>query len=176
MPQPAFDADDKVEKAKAREMIKMVNSINTTLAALPGHTDASPRVDCVTCHRGLAVPKTLQAVLAETIDKRGVDAAIAQYRELREKEAFTGRYDFSEATLNELARAQNEKKNADAAIALLEANSEVNPKSQTIDFQLGELYRGKGDNEKALARYKAALEKNPNDPRAKARVAELEKK
>jgi photosynthetic reaction center cytochrome c subunit/tetratricopeptide repeat protein len=177
MPQPAFDADDKVEKQKAREMIKMVNTINTTmLAALPGHTETSARVDCVTCHRGLPVPRTLQSVLTETLDKGGVDAAIKQYRDLREKEGLSGHYDFSETTLNEVARAQNEKGNVDAAIALLEVNSELNPKSQTIDFQLGEYYRSKGNTEKALARYKAAVEKNPNDARAKARVAELEKK
>jgi hypothetical protein len=176
-PQPVFDVDDKIEKQKAREMIKMVDTINNTmLAALPGRTAASPKVDCVTCHRGLPVPSTLRTTLTETLDKNGIDAAVKQYRDLREKDLTSGRYDFGESSLTELARAQNEKGNVDAAIRLAELNAEFFPKSENLNVQLGELYLAKGDKDKALARFKMALEANPNNNRAKTRVAELEKK
>jgi hypothetical protein len=51
-------ADDKKTKQTARVMIKMVLSINDTLTtALGKSADGQLRVQCVTCHRGLAIPK-----------------------------------------------------------------------------------------------------------------------
>ena len=41
-------------------------------------------VDCVTCHHGLAIPKSLQATLLEIVDAKGTPAAIVRYRELRQ--------------------------------------------------------------------------------------------
>ena len=54
-------------------------------------------------------------------------------------------------------------------------NAEFYPKSAEIDLRLGELFIKKGDTEKAIASFKAALEKQPNNPRAKQRLAELSK-
>ncbi len=55
-----FKSDDKSAKKKARQMMKMVEEINTKLlTAVPDRVDPPVRVDCVTCHHGLAVPKTL---------------------------------------------------------------------------------------------------------------------
>lgn len=176
-PQPVFELDDKIEKQKAREMIRMVDTINNTmLAALPGRTPASANVDCVTCHRGLPIPKTLRTILAETVEQSGVDAAVTQYRELREKDMATGRYDFSEPTLIEVARAQAGKGNLDVALKLAELDAEFYPKSENLDMQLGDLYLQKGEKDKAFSRFKMALEQNPNSNRAKARIADLEKK
>ena len=55
-------------------------------------------------------------------------------------------------------------------------NGEYYPKSDDIDFQIGELYLARDEKDKALERYKIALEKEPANHRAKARIAELEKK
>ena len=50
--------DDKDTKKKARVMMKMVGSINMTLAAEMGKPAAElQRVQCSTCHRGSAIPK-----------------------------------------------------------------------------------------------------------------------
>ena len=54
---PASDA--KQTKKTARVMLKMVNDINNTLGAQLGKpaTDVV-KVQCITCHRGSATPKT----------------------------------------------------------------------------------------------------------------------
>ena len=50
--------DDKDTKKKARVMMKMVGSINMTLASEMGKPAAElQRVQCATCHRGAAIPK-----------------------------------------------------------------------------------------------------------------------
>ena len=50
--------DDKETKKKARVMMKMVGSINMTLASEMGKPAAElQRVQCATCHRGAAIPK-----------------------------------------------------------------------------------------------------------------------
>ncbi len=40
-------------------------------------------------------------------------------------------------------------------------NGEFYPKSAEIDFQIGELHRMRGERDKALQRYRTALEKAP---------------
>lgn len=170
-----FAADEKPAKVKARAMLRMVNQLNTdVLPQLPAR--ATPRVDveCSTCHRGMALPKSLQTTLFEIIDKEGTAAAVAKYRELR-RDTTTGRYNFGEWEINELARRLNEAGKSDAAIAMLELNGAFNPKSPEIDFLLGELHRMRGERDKAIQRYKAALEKAPQHQGAKQRLAELEK-
>ena len=59
------------------------------------------------------------------------------------------------------------------AIAILEMNAEFNPRSVTIAFELGELYRQRGDKDKAIASYQRALQINPDNPAARQRLAEL---
>ncbi len=51
--------DDKQTKKTARVMMKMVGDINNTLGSQIGKAAADVvRVQCVTCHRGAAIPKT----------------------------------------------------------------------------------------------------------------------
>ena len=69
-----------------------------------------------------------------------------------------------------------EAKNTSAAIAILEMNGEYYPKSAEIDFLIAELCLAREEKDKALQRYKMTLEKAPDHVRAKARIAELEKK
>jgi tetratricopeptide (TPR) repeat protein len=172
-----FESDEKVAKQKARAMMRMIETINTTLLPqLPGRSQPAVAVDCVTCHRGLAVPKTIETVLLDAVARDGAAAAVRRYRDLRAKDTLTGRWDFDEWRVNEVARILVERKNPDAAIALLEMNGEFYPASTAIDLQLGELYAARGEAAKALARFKAALEKDPNNARAKRMIAELEAK
>lgn len=76
---------------------------------------------------------------------------------------------------NELARRLTEASNTAAAIAILEMNGELNPKSADIEFTLGELHRGRGETGQAIQRYRAALEKNPQHQGAKRWLSELSK-
>jgi tetratricopeptide (TPR) repeat protein len=171
-----FASDEKPAKVKARAMLNLVHDLNTTvLAKLPARAEPRVEVSCATCHRGLALPKSLQTTLFEVIAKDGVQAAVDRYRSLRQDMA-AGRYSFEEWEINELARRLVEAKNTDAAIAMLELNGEFNPKSAAIDFQLGELHRERGERDKAIARYRAVVAKMPQNKMAIQRLAELEKK
>jgi tetratricopeptide (TPR) repeat protein len=170
----AFDSDDKPAKRKARFMLRMVDSLNrVVLAALPGRSDPPVTIQCVTCHRGLPKPATIQTVLMKTIEESGVDSAIKQYRGLRERTALNGYFDFTEWRINELARGLVAAGKTVEAIAILEMNAEFNPRSVTIAFELGELYRQRGDKDKAIASYQRALQINPDNPAARQRLAEL---
>lgn len=171
-----FASDDKTAKVKARAMLHMVDQLNNTLlAGVPSRAEPRVSVGCATCHRGLALPKSLQTTLFEIVEKDGADAAAARYRALRRDTMTTGKYNFGEWEINELARRLTDAGNTAAAIAVLEMNGEFYPKSADIDFTLGELHRGRGETEKAVARYRAAVEKNPRHQGAKRWMTELTK-
>ena len=68
----SFASDDKASKIKARSMLRMVEQLNSvTLAQLPSRAQPQAVVDCATCHRGMAVPRSLQTTLFEAIDSKG---------------------------------------------------------------------------------------------------------
>jgi tetratricopeptide (TPR) repeat protein len=170
-----FPSDAKPAKNTARVMMQMTAELNSMWMPQV-KTDAAHRlqVSCAMCHHGKAEPYSIQGVLRETIGQRGVAAATAQYRELRER--FYGRdaYDFGEQALNALAQSlADEKKTADA-LALLELNAEFNPKSPTVHGLLAAAHEQAGHKDQAIAAYKKVLELAPNDERAKRKLAELQ--
>jgi tetratricopeptide (TPR) repeat protein len=172
-----FSADDKPAKLKARAMLRMTDEINTTLLPkLPSRAEPRVNVECVTCHHGVRLPKSLQTTLFEIAATDGAAPAIARYRALRSSDTLSGKYNFGEWEINELARRLAEAKKPEAAVALLEMNGEFYPKSAAIDIFIGELRLAAGDRDKALASFRQALAKSPDDARLKARIAELEKK
>jgi tetratricopeptide (TPR) repeat protein len=165
--------DDKQTKLTARFMIRMADSLNrVVLAALPKRHEPTVTVSCVTCHHGSPLPQTIDAALAETIERQGVDSAIARYRSLRANMA-GGRYNFTETPINELAQSLAARGRTPDAVALLTMNQEFWPNSPDVDFTFGEVYRRAGDKDNAIARYRAVLTKRPNDMRAHQRLQEL---
>ena len=171
-----FASDDKPAKLKARAMLKMTEQINKNLLAeVPSRAEPRVEVNCATCHRGLALPKSLQTKLFEIVQTDGTDAAVARYRQLRKDDTLSGKYNFGEWEINELARRLVEAGNRPAAIAILDMNGEYYPKSASIDNQLGQQFEAAGDKAKALQHYRQALEKDPNNQLAKNRIAALEK-
>ena len=168
-----FTLDDKVEKEKARFMMRMTREINSDLLADIPQPAAQIDVGCITCHRGSTLPQTIDAVLAFTIDTASVDAATRQYRQLRQTALSNGRYDFSEGPMNDLARRLAAARKFPEAVAILEMNSEFHPNSAGIDVQLGDVYRTMGERERAIVRYRMALEKQPNNQNARRRLDEL---
>jgi tetratricopeptide (TPR) repeat protein len=168
-----FKSDDKIQKRKARFMLQMVAKLNNKiLPDLPERHDPRIVMRCVTCHRGSPLPQALDAVLTDIIDRHGVDSAIARYKELRENME-SGRYDFSELSVNELARTLAGNGKTDAAIAMLEMNQGYNASSADIDYALGGLYLTKGDKDKAVAHYRAATTRRPQDTRSKHKLDSL---
>jgi len=170
-----FASDDKPAKLKARAMLKMTDAINTSLLAdVPSRADPRVEVNCATCHRGLALPKSLQTTLFEIVQKDGAPAAVARYKELR-ADTTTGKYNFGQWETMELARRLVGAKNTSAAIAILDMTGEYYPKSPEVDYQIGEIRVMRGEKDLALASLRRALEKAPGDARLKARIAEVEK-
>lgn len=170
----SFESDEKPAKQKARFMIRMVDSLNRfVLAAIPGRSDPPVSIQCVTCHRGLSKPATLEAVLMRTIERSGVDSAIRQYRGLRERSALNGYFDFTEWRVNELARHLVAAGKIPEAIAILEMNAEFNPRSVSIQLELGDLYRQLGERDKAITAFQRALQLNPDNQQARQRLTDL---
>ena len=173
----AFPSDVKPVKLQARAMLRMVDQLNgQLLAALPSRVEPRVEVTCATCHRGLPLPKTQQTTLFEIARRAGGAPAVARYRQLRAEQMHTGRYNFGEWEINELARRLTEAKDPAAAIAILELNAEFYPKSASIDFMLAELHLEAGDREKAVRRYQMTLEKAPTHQAARRRLDELQKR
>lgn len=168
-----FASDDRENKRKAREMIRMTDSINTRfLASLPGRDDPPTNVTCVTCHRGVMKPTMIETVLLRTTAASGIDSAIARYRVLRNDMA-SGRYNFGEGPVTEASRQLSAQgKHADA-IKLMEMLQEFYPSSANIDFAIAGFQEAAGNRDAAIARYRAILAKNPNDRRAQQALQRL---
>lgn len=160
-----FASDEKLTKRKAREMLRMVEAINSEhLASLPGRSEPEIRVGCATCHRGLPKPVTLQSVLIAAADSGGVDAAIAKYHELRDEYYGSYSYDFSERPLLDVAQSVSRSIGAAAAVKLLLINAELFPNSVETEVGLGQAYNEMGEKEAAIQHLERALELAPDAP------------
>ncbi len=158
-----FVSDDKREKKIARAMLAMVIEINGTLIPKAG-IESPIRVQCATCHHGVNRPETLADVLKREIRSGGVDSAKVEYLALRERYYGSGAYDFKPRSLNEVAEwLSNERKNNDAAIAIMKFNIEQDPNVANSFNLLGRLQMAKGDKPAAIASFRRAIELDPND-------------
>jgi tetratricopeptide (TPR) repeat protein len=168
-----FAADDKEPKKTARLMLQMVGGINHDYLA---KLTSTPPVEaqCVTCHHGLAKPRTLNSVLAEAIDQKGIEAAVALYRELRTKYYGGAQYDFGETSLNLLTESLLSQKKTKEAVAIMELSFEANhPDSVWSYHMLAMAHQANGQTDKALADYQKAFELHPDDDWAKQQIAAL---
>jgi tetratricopeptide (TPR) repeat protein len=168
-----FASDEKDTKKTARAMLRMVEAINLEYIAKMGRT--SPvHVECVTCHHQLSIPKTMNALLAETIDKKDIQAAIVLYRDLRKNDLGSGRYDFGETSLNILTESLLKQNKAKEAVAIMELNVEVNtPPSGWAYSLLAMSHAANKEVEKAKVDYQKILELNPQDEWAKKQLEQL---
>lgn len=168
-----YASDDKETKRQARYMLRMVDSINLKLlAALPVRDNPPTTIGCVTCHRGVSKPTTIEAVLLSSTADAGVDSAIARYKTLRTDMA-SGRYNFTEQPVIEVARKLGAQQKGADGIKLLEMLQEFYPNSANIDFEIAGLQLAAGNRDAAIARYRAMLQKNPNDRRAQGALQRL---
>ena len=144
----------------ARQMMAMTREMNARVQQATGN--AAAKVECVTCHRGVPIPRQISDILSGTLRDQGAGAAVAQYRELRER--FYGRqaYDFSEDTLVALAQRITTSR-PDDAIALLQLNLEFNPGSARTYSAIAFAYTRKYDDETAISFYQKALAIEPNN-------------
>ena len=123
----AVTATGKLRLEVAREMIAMTADANARVAAATATGDGT-RVSCVTCHRGVPVPRQLRDMILETAVQQGPEAAVSQYRDLRARYFGGQAYDFSETTLLAVAERLAQGRPA-AAIAIADLNLEFHPRS-----------------------------------------------
>src|SRR5215469_4043557 len=168
-----YASDEKESKRTARAMLRMVEAINQQYIAKLGR-QTPKQVGCVTCHHGLSKPTTMDAVLAETLEAKGIPAAIAQYRDLKKKYYGGGEYDFGETPLNQLTESLLKQHKTQAAVAIMELNVEVNtPPSLWTYNLLAMAHAANKETDKAKADYQKILELNPQDAFAKKQLEEL---
>jgi tetratricopeptide (TPR) repeat protein len=147
------------KKDIARAMMAMTREINAKVqAAVPD----AVAVQCVTCHRGVAIPRQLSEIISQTLKEKGSDAAIAQYRELRKQYYGREAYDFGEGTLLTIAQQISNNKPSDA-IQLLQLNLEFSPRSAATYAAISFAYTRKLDDDAAIANLEKALEIEPEN-------------
>jgi hypothetical protein len=166
-------SDEKPTKKAARGMMLLAREINTKLPEAVGKSaDATTRVGCATCHRGVPIPKQITDIVT---DAGAATAGLAKYKELRDKFYGGQSYDFSEGSLIAVAQRANTANKADDALAYLNANLEYYPKSSRTYAMIGQVKNAKGDKPGAIAAMEKAVELDPNNAQAKTQLENLKK-
>jgi tetratricopeptide (TPR) repeat protein len=167
-------SDEKPAKKTARQMLVLAREINDKLPSAVGKpADATTRVGCMTCHRGVAIPRQLTQILSDTSNAKGVEAAVAQYRELRSRYFGSMAYDFSEAGLITVAQAALGADHADSAVTWLNLNLEFYPKSSRTYQVLAQVHQRKNDKDSAIKDLEKAVELDPNNNQARQQLQQL---
>jgi len=161
------------KKDIARQMIAMTRDLNSRVQTVTGKsaTEAT-QVKCVTCHRGVPIPRQLSEIVSQTLREKGVAAAAEQYRDLHLR--FYGRaaYDFGEDTLVGVAQPLASAR-ADDAIALLKLNLEFYPQSSKTYAAIAFAYTRKYDDPTAITYYEKAVELDPNNGVIRGQLEQL---
>lgn len=164
----SFDwASDELEhKVVARGMMTMTRGLNSEL--LPAATGKpGGQVRCITCHRGLEDPRTLDVVLLDTIDQDGVEVGIARYLELRDEYYGSGSYDFSPSVLTGVAEMVAQGKgDMDGAMLILDLAADENPDDWATYLMRSQILIFQGDKEGAISNAKRVLELDPDNEQA----------
>ncbi len=157
----------------ARAMIAMTRDLNAKVQAATGKAPAeATQVTCVTCHRGVAVPGQLSDIIAKTALADGPDAAIAQYRDLRQRYYGGQAYDFREDTLldagEKLIRVKPQN-----AIPILRVNLEFYPKSVRSYAEIAFAYTRGLDDEAAIVELEKAVAIEPDNGTIRGQLEQL---
>ena len=169
-------SDEKPTKKAARGMMTLAREINSRLPEAIGKpADATTRVGCATCHRGVPIPKQITDIVTEAAANGGAPAGLAKFKELREKFYGGQSYDFSEGGLIAIAQRANTAGKPDDALTYLNANLEYYPKSARTYQTLAAVKNAKGDKAGAVAALEKAVEIDPNNAQAKTQLENLRK-
>jgi tetratricopeptide (TPR) repeat protein len=171
---PRGSGQPEPKKAIALAMMAMTRDLNAKIQEATGKpANETARVECVTCHRGVATPQPLSAIILRTVAEKGGAAAADQYRNLRKQYYSRDAYDFSEDALLDMVQRVVQGK-PDDAIALLRMNLEFNPQSAKTYALLGFAYTRKVDDDSAMANLKKSLELDPTNAMVRGRLEQLE--
>ncbi|HEU4596241.1 MAG TPA: FKBP-type peptidyl-prolyl cis-trans isomerase [Pyrinomonadaceae bacterium] len=101
---------------------------------------------------------TISEVLSRTLKERGVEAMVAQFRELKGKggDIYTNELDMNAWGYRLLGNKQTKE-----AVEVFKLNVEAYPQSANVYDSLAEAYLALGEKQLAIDNYKKALELNP---------------
>ena len=111
--------------------------------------------------------------LRETLRTRGLDAMIAQYKELGRSSST--KYIFNDGALNRIGYDLLERDRVSDAITVFKLNAEEYPKVANVYDSLAEAYAKAGNRQLAIENYKRSLELDPKNQNAIDHLKELEK-
>ena len=169
-------SDEKPTKKAARGMMVLAREINSKLPEAVGKSaDATTRVGCATCHRGVPIPKQIADIVTDAAASGGATAGLAKFKDLRTQFYGGQSYDFSEGSLILIAQRANTANKADDALAYLNANLEYFPKSARTYVTMAQVKNAKGDKPGAIAALEKAVELDPTNAQAKAQLETLKK-
>ena len=115
--------------------------------------------------------EALSEVLLKTIDARGIDEAVAEYR--RQKARGFGDLYTNEGDLNALGYRLLRRKRVPDAIEILKLNVEAYPDSANVYDSLGEAYFVSGNTPQAIQNYEKSLSLDPANTNAAMMLKKL---
>lgn len=170
---PRGSGEAEPKKEIARAMMAMTRDLNSKVQEATGKPSSEmTRVECVTCHRGVAIPQPLSAIILRTVAAKGGAAAVEQYRDLRKQYYSRAAYDFSEDALLEMVQRVVQGR-PDDAIALLRMNLEFNPQSAKTYALLGFAYTRKVDDASAITNLEKSLDLDPTNAVVRGQLEQL---
>jgi tetratricopeptide (TPR) repeat protein len=170
---PRGSGQPEPKKEIALAMMAMTRDLNAKIQEATGKpANETTRVECVTCHRGVAIPQPLSAIILKTVGEKGGAAAVEQYRDLRKQYYARATYDFSEDALLDMVQRVVQGK-PDDAMALLRMNLEFNPQSARTYALLGFAYTRKVDDTSAIANLEKSLELDPTNAMVRGQLEQL---
>ena len=168
-PQFDFASDTNPKKDVARRMILLSREITSKLPEVTGKQAAAiTALRCATCHRGVAVPKVTETALADALAKGGAASAVVQYKDLR-KQAL----DYNENALVAYATTLVNGDKADDALALLQANADLNPNHAPTYAAMAQAYAKKNDKDNQIKNLEKAVQLDPNNQQLKRQLDQL---
>lgn len=133
----------------------------------------SDRIKKILYNQPYEVPKmSIVSILERTINEKGIEAGIAQYRDLKAKQAAT--HDFAEPELNELGYRLMRGGKVKEAVEIFKLNVEAYPKGYNTYDSLAEAYMNLNERELAITNFKKSLELNPKNTNAADKLKRIE--
>jgi tetratricopeptide (TPR) repeat protein len=171
---PRGSGEKEPKKDIALAMMAMTRDLNAKVQEATGKpANETTQVQCVTCHRGVAIPQPLSAIILRTVAEKGGAAAVEQYRDLRKQFYGKATYDFSEDALLQIVQRVVQGR-PDDAIALLRMSLEFNPQSAKSYALLGFAYTRKVDDASAITNLEKSLELDPTNAMVRGQLEQLQ--
>jgi len=168
-----FASDQKRNKLVARQMMRLVQEVNSRLDTIPARPLPHVVVACETCHRGVNRPVPLATIIAEAASAAGADSAVRAYRALRQRYYGSAAYDFGEVSLNAAAFRTARGGKTDDGLALLTLNEETFPNAASVSIIRGNIFLMRADTASAAASFREAIRRDPKNDEARGRLRDI---